>query len=189
MITDMNAMVIHKYGDGPVSLERMPIPNMNPTEVRVEIKAASINPIGYKIKEGGLRPLLKYDFPLILGNDFSGVITEVGSKVKGFKVGDEVYARPRKNKIGTFAEYIAVDENDIALKPSNLTFEEAASIPLVGLTAYQALNDVMQLKQGDKVLIQAGSGGVGTFVIQLAKAMGLYVATTVSSRGMTLSVH
>ncbi len=186
MITDMNAMVIHKYGDGPVSLERMPIPNMNPTEVRVEIKAASINPIDYKIKEGGLRPLLKYDFPLILGNDFSGVITEVGSKVKGFKVGDEVYGRPRKNKIGTFAKYIAVDENDIALKPSNLTFEEAASIPLVGLTAYQALNDVMRLKQGDKVLIQAGSGGVGTFAIQLAKAMGLYVATTASSRGYDL---
>lgn len=177
MKTDMQAMVIHKYGKHPVQQETMPVPSMNPYEVRVKIKAASINPIDYKIRDGGLKLLLKFEFPLILGNDFSGVITEVG---------DAVYGRPRKEKIGTFAEFIAIDASEIALKPEQLSFEEAASIPLVGLTAYQALNDVMHLKAGNKVLIQAGAGGVGTFAIQLAKAMGLYVATTASERGYEL---
>lgn len=186
MKTDMQAMVIHKYGKHPVQQETMPVPSMNPYEVRVKIKATSINPIDYKIRDGGLKLLLKFEFPLILGNDFSGVITEVGSKVENFKVGDAVYGRPRKEKIGTFAEFIAIDASEIALKPEQLSFEEAASIPLVGLTAYQALNDVMHLKAGNKVLIQAGAGGVGTFAIQLAKAMGLYVATTASERGYEL---
>ncbi|PXX84750.1 NADP-dependent oxidoreductase [Staphylococcus warneri] len=186
MKTDMKAMVIHQYKDELLSEEMMPIPNINPDEVRVKIKAASINPIDSKIKDGELKILLTYQFPLILGNDFSGIITEVGSNVKQFKVGDEVYGRPRKTQIGTFAEYIAVNEADIALKPSNVSFEEAASLPLVGLTSYQALNDIMQLKQGDKVLIQAGAGGVGTFAIQLAKSMGLYVATTASPKGFDL---
>ncbi|MEX2948391.1 NADP-dependent oxidoreductase [Staphylococcus warneri] len=182
----MKAMVIHQYKDQSLSEEVMPIPNMASDEVRVKIKAVSINPIDTKIKDGELKILLTYQFPLILGNDFSGVITEVGSDVKQFKVGDEVYGRPRKTKIGTFAEYIAINEADIALKPRNVSFEEAASLPLVGLTAYQALNDVMQLKQGEKVLIQAGAGGVGTFAIQLAKSMGLYVATTASPKGYDL---
>lgn len=186
MKTDMQAMVIHKYGNNPVQKEMMPLPSMNPYEVRVKIKAASVNPIDYKIRDGGLKLLLKFQFPLILGNDFAGVITEVGSKVEDFKVGDEVYGRPRKEKIGTFAEYISVDASEIALKPNKLSFEEAASIPLVGLTAYQALNDIMDLKAGNKVLIQAGAGGVGTFAIQLAKAMELYVATTASERGYEL---
>ncbi|MFZ3197130.1 MAG: NADP-dependent oxidoreductase, partial [Bacillus mycoides] len=129
---------------------------------------------------------LKYKMPLILGNDFSGVIVKVGTKVTQFKVGDEIYARPRKDKIGTFAEYIAIHEDDIALKPKNLTFEEAASIPLVGLTSYQALHDIMQLQKGQKILIHAGSGGVGTFAIQLAKIMGATVATTASEAGENL---
>jgi alcohol dehydrogenase len=106
--------------------------------------------------------------------------------VTQFKVGDEIYARPRKDKIGTFAEYIAIHEDDIALKPKNLTFEEAASIPLVGLTSYQALHDIMQLQKGQKILIHAGSGGVGTFAIQLAKIMGATVATTASEAGENL---
>lgn len=186
MKTDMRAMVIHQYGNYPVSEERMPIPSMNPNEVRVQIKAASVNPIDFKIRDGGLKILLSYDFPLILGNDFAGVITEVGANVKDYQVGDKVFGRPRKTKIGTFAEYISIDASEIAPMPKGLTFEEAASIPLVGLTSYQALNEVMQLKEGDKVLIQAGSGGVGTFAIQLAKAMGLYVATTGSNRGKEL---
>lgn len=125
--------------------------------------------------------------PLILGNDFSGgVVVKVGEKVTRFKVGDEIYARPRKSKIGTFAEYISIHEDDIALKPKNLSFEEAASIPLVGLTSYQALHDIMQLQKGQKILIHAGSGGVGTFAIQLAKAMGATVATTASEAGADL---
>jgi alcohol dehydrogenase len=130
--------------------------------------------------------LVKYKMPLILGNDFSGAVAKVGAKVTRFKAGDEIYARPRKSKIGTFAEYIAIHEDDIALKPKNLNFEEAASIPLVGLTSYQALTDILQLKKGQKILIQAGAGGVGTFAIQLAKLMGATVATTASEAGANL---
>ncbi len=133
-----------------------------------------------------MKLLVKYKMPLILGNDFSGVVAKVGAKVTRFKAGDEIYARPRKSKIGTFAEYIAIHEDDIALKPKNLNFEEAASIPLVGLTSYQALTDILQLKKGQKILIQAGAGGVGTFAIQLAKLMGATVATTASEAGANL---
>ncbi len=182
----MRAMVIDKYGKVPMRMTEMPTPEINQYEVLAEIHAASINPIDFKIRDGKVKLLLKYKMPLILGNDFSGVIVKVGTKVTQFKVGDEIYARPRKDKIGTFAEYIAIHEDDIALKPKNLTFEEAASIPLVGLTSYQALHDIMQLQKGQKILIHAGSGGVGTFAIQLAKIMGATVATTASEAGENL---
>lgn len=182
----MRAMVIDKYGKVPMRMTEMPTPEINEYEVLAEIHAASINPIDFKIRDGKVKLLLKYKMPLILGNDFSGVIVKVGTKVTQFKVGDEIYARPRKDKIGTFAEYIAIHEDDIALKPKNLTFEEAASIPLVGLTSYQALHDIMQLQKGQKILIHAGSGGVGTFAIQLAKIMGATVATTASEAGENL---
>lgn len=167
-------------------LEEMPTPEIGEHEVLAEIHAASINPVDFKIRDGKVKLLLKYKMPLILGNDFSGVVAKVGAKVTRFKVGDEIYARPRKDNIGTFAEYIAIHEDDIALKPKNLSFEEAASIPLVGLTSYQALHDIMQLQPGQKVLIQAGAGGVGTFAIQLAKLMGAKVATTASEAGKNL---
>ncbi|MCQ6530442.1 NADP-dependent oxidoreductase [Bacillus mycoides] len=182
----MRAMVIDKYGKVPMRMTEMPTPEINQYEVLAEIHAASINPIDFKIRDGKVKLLLKYKMPLILGNDFSGVIVKVGTKVTQFKVSDEIYARPRKDKIGTFAEYIAIHEDDIALKPKNLTFEEAASIPLVGLTSYQALHDIMQLQKGQKILIHAGSGGVGTFAIQLAKIMGATVATTASEAGENL---
>ncbi|TXR92038.1 NADP-dependent oxidoreductase [Bacillus sp. SH7-1] len=182
----MKAMIIDKYGKVPMRMAEVPTPEINEYEVLAEIHAASINPIDFKIRDGKVKMLLKYEMPLILGNDFSGVITKVGSKVTRFKVGDEIYARPRKNKIGTFAEYIAIHEDDIALKPKNLSFEEAASIPLVGLTSYQALHDIMQLQKGQKILIHAGSGGVGTFAIQLAKIMGATVTTTASEAGANL---
>lgn len=182
----MKAMIIDKYGKVPMRMAEVPTPEINEHEVLAEIHAASINPIDFKIRDGKVKMLLKYEMPLILGNDFSGVIVQVGSKVTHFKVGDEIYARPRKNKIGTFAEYIAIHEDDIALKPENLSFEEAASIPLVGLTSYQALHDIMQLKKGQKILIHAGSGGVGTFAIQLAKIMGATVTTTASEAGANL---
>ncbi|UYX50296.1 NADP-dependent oxidoreductase [Bacillus thuringiensis] len=182
----MRAMVIDKYGKVPMRMTEMPTPEINEYEVLAEIHAASINPIDFKIRDGKVKLLLKYKMPLILGNDFSGVIVKVGTKVTQFKVGDEIYARPRKNKIGTFTEYIAIHEDDIALKPNNLSFEEAASIPLVGLTSYQALHDIMQLQKGQKILIHAGSGGVGTFAIQLAKIMGATVATTASEAGENL---
>ncbi|AVR33236.1 MULTISPECIES: NADP-dependent oxidoreductase [Bacillus cereus group] len=182
----MKAMIIDRYGKVPMRMAEVPTPEINEYEVLAEIHAASINPIDFKIRDGKVKMLLKYEMPLILGNDFSGVITKVGSKVTRFKVGDEIYARPRKNKIGTFAEYIAIHEYDIALKPKNLSFEEAASIPLVGLTSYQALHDIMQLQKGQKILIHAGSGGVGTFAIQLAKIMGATVTTTASEAGANL---
>ena len=182
----MKAMIIDRYGKVPMRMTEVPTPEINEYEVLAEIHAASINPIDFKIRDGKVKMLLKYEMPLILGNDFSGVIVKIGAKVTNFKVGDEIYARPRKNKIGTFAEYIAIHEDDIALKPNNLSFEEAASIPLVGLTSYQALHDIMQLQKGQKILIHAGSGGVGTFAIQLAKIMGATVTTTASEAGVNL---
>jgi alcohol dehydrogenase len=182
----MKAMIIEKYGKNPLLLADIPTPSVGDYEVLAEIHAASINPIDFKVRDGKVRMLLKYDMPLVLGNDFSGVVIQVGNKVTKFKIGDAIYGRPRKHKIGTFAEYISIHEDDIALKPQNLSFEEAASIPLVGLTSYQALNDILQLSAGQKVLIQAGAGGVGTFAIQLAKAMGVYVATTTSEAGANL---
>lgn len=183
----MKAMTIEKYGkEVPLVMTEQPIPNVGEHDVLVEIHAASLNPIDYKIKEGKMKLLLNYRFPLILGNDFSGVVVKVGDRVTAFKPGDEVYGRPRKNRIGTLAEFIAVHEEDLCLKPQNLTFEEAASIPLIGLTTYQAFVDILHLQKGQKILIHAGSGGVGTFAIQLAKQMGAFVATTASEKGYEL---
>lgn len=182
----MKAMVIDRYGKVPMRLAEMPTPEIGEYEVLAEIHAASINPVDFKIRDGKVKLLVQYKMPLILGNDFAGVVAKVGTKVTRFKVGDEIYARPRKSKIGTFTEYIAIHEDDIALKPENLSFEEAASIPLVGLTSYQALTDILQVQKGQKILIQAGAGGVGTFAIQLAKLMGATVATTASEAGANL---
>jgi len=183
----MKAMIIEKYGkNAPLIMTERPTPDIGEHDVLVEIHAASLNPIDFKIREGKVKFLLKYNFPLILGNDFSGVVAKVGDRVNAFKPGDEVYGRPRKNRIGTLAEYIAVHEEDISLKPRNLNFEEAASIPLVGLTTYQAFTDILDLQKGQKILIHAGSGGVGTFAIQLAKMMGAFVATTASDKGYEL---
>nr|WP_243745714.1 alcohol dehydrogenase catalytic domain-containing protein [Spiroplasma chinense] len=126
----MKAIVIKKYTKKPVSISEIQTPSIGDNEVLVEIMAASLNPIDSKIKTGSLKIVFKYKMPLILGNDFSGVVKEVGKKVVNFKVGDEVYGRPSKSKIGTFAEYLAIDENELALKPKNLTFEQAASLRL-----------------------------------------------------------
>jgi NADPH:quinone reductase and related Zn-dependent oxidoreductases len=183
----MKAIVIKKYGKNvPLMMTEQPMPDIGEHDVLVEIHAASLNPIDFKIKEGKMKFLLNYKFPLILGNDFSGVVVKVGERVNTFKSGDEVYGRPRKNRIGTLAEFIAVHEEDIWLKPQNLTFEEAASIPLVGLTTYQAFVDILNLQKGQKILIHAGSGGVGTFAIQMAKLMGAFVAVTASDKGYEL---
>lgn len=182
----MKAMVIEKYGKVPLRLMEMPLPEVGEYEVLAEIRAASVNPLDSKIRNGEVKLLLEYKMPLTLGNDFSGVVTKVGAKVTRFRVGDEIYGRPHEKKIGTFAKYLSIHENDIALKPVNLSFVEAASIPLVGLTSYQALHDILQLQKGQKILIQAGAGGVGTFAIQLAKVMGAYVATTASEAGSDL---
>lgn len=178
----MKAFEVSKYGKKEkLHLTDVNEPIVNENEVLVQINATAINLLDTLIKNGEFKIFLPYKTPFVNGHDMAGVITKVGSKVSKFKVGDEVYARPADYKIGTFAEYIAVNENDLALKPKNLSMEEAASIPLVGLTAWQALVEISNLKKGQKVFIQAGSGGVGTFAIQLAKHLGAYVATTSST--------
>ncbi len=178
----MKAFMIDKYGKADVvRLADMPEPVLQDDDVLVEIHAASINPLDLKIRSGEFKLLLPYRLPLIMGNDCSGVVVRVGARVKRFKVGDEVYARPHQDRIGTFAERIAIKDDALAFKPKTLSMDEAASIPLVGLTAWQALVEKGQLKKGQKVLIHAGSGGVGTFAIQLAKHLGATVATTASA--------
>ena len=147
----------------------------------IEVHSASINQLDVKLKDGEFKLLLPYKFPLILGHDVAGIVIKVGSKVSRYKVGDEVFARPADFRIGTFAEYIAIDEHDVALKPKNVSMEQAASIPLVALTVWQAFVEKANLKKGQKVFIQAGSGGVGTIAIQLAKHLCATVATTTSA--------
>jgi len=183
----MKAFVVDRYGkNAGLRLAEVPVPGLRPNDVLVEVHAAGVNPLDSKIRDGEFKLILPYRLPLILGNDAAGVVVSVGPKVRAFKPGDQVYARPDKDRIGTFAEFIAIDEADVALKPKNLTMEEAASVPLVGLTAWQALVEKAKLGKGQKVLIHAGSGGVGTIAIQLAKHLGAVVATTSSSANSDL---
>ena len=173
----MKAFILDRYGS-KLRLGEMPAPALGDYDVLVEVHAAGVNPLDSKIRDGEFKLILPYRLPLVLGNDVAGVVVRVGAKVRRFKAGDEIYARPDKDRIGTFAQLIAMDEADVAMKPKNLTMEEAASIPLVALTAWQALVEIGKLTKGQKVLIHAGSGGVGTVAIQLAKHLGASVATT-----------
>jgi len=183
----MKAFIIDRYGKGArLRAADMPDPVMREDDVLVQVHAASVNPVDSKIKSGEFKQLLPYPLPLILGNDVAGVVLKVGARVRRFTAGDEVYAQPDQDRIGTFAKLIAIKEESVAKKPRNLTMEEAASIPLVGLTAWQALIEKARLKKGQKVFIQAGSGGVGTFAIQLAKHVGATVATTTSTANVSL---
>jgi NADPH:quinone reductase-like Zn-dependent oxidoreductase len=152
----------------------------------VQVHAAGINQLDSLIRNGEFKLFLPYKPPFVNGHDVAGVVTKLGAKVSKFKVGDEVYARPSDYNVGTFAEQISINEKDVALKPTTISMEEAASIPLVGLTAWQALVEIANLKKGQKVFIQAGSGGVGTFAIQLAKHLGATVATTTSAGNIDL---
>ncbi|GAB4021968.1 NADP-dependent oxidoreductase [Spirosoma koreense] len=183
----MKAFVIDEYkSKEPMRLADMPEPTLQENDVLVEVHAAGVNLLDSKIKGGEFKPMLHYKFPLILGHDVAGVVLDVGPKVKKFKAGDKVYARPADYHIGTFAERIAISEADVALMPASLSMEEAASVPLVGLTAWQALVEKGNLQKGQKVFIQAGSGGVGTYAIQLAKHLGATVATTTSAANSAL---
>jgi len=178
----MKAFILERYGKkSGVRLGEMPEPELRDDEVLVQVHAAGVNLLDTKIKSGEFKLILPYRLPLILGHDVAGVVVRVGPLVKRFKPGDEVYSRPDDFRICAFAERIAIKEDSLAIKPNALTMEEAASIPLVGLTAWQALIEKAQLKKGQKVFIQAGSGGVGTFAIQLAKHLGAFVATTTST--------
>jgi NADPH:quinone reductase-like Zn-dependent oxidoreductase len=177
----MKAYFIDRYGKQNGRMGDVPEPLPGAHDVLIEVHAASVNVLDSKIRSGEFKLILPYSFPLVLGNDCAGVVIEVGAAVKGFKPGDEVYARVPEQRIGTFAERIAVEQNAVALKPANLSMEQAAGIPLVALTAWQALVDIARLQKGQKVLIHAGSGGVGTIAIQLAKHLGAVVATTTST--------
>jgi alcohol dehydrogenase len=183
----MKAFVLHRYGkQGELQLADVPAPQLRDDEVLVEVHAAGVNQLDSKIRDGEFKLILPYRLPIILGHDVAGKVVEVGARVRQFKPGDEVYARVDDFRIGTFAEFIAVKEASLALKPKGLTMEEAASVPLVALTAWQALVARANLRKGQKVFIQAGSGGVGTFAIQLAKHRGATVATTTSQGNAAL---
>jgi len=174
----MKAFVVTHYGPGGLEPADVPAPAVGPGDVLVDIRAASINPLDKMIRNGEFKQLIKYRRPFVLGHDLSGVITQVGTAVRGFTVGDEIYARPRDQRIGSFAEQIAIDADDVALKPESLSFEEAAAVPLVALAAWQALVEVGDVQPGHKVLVHAGAGGLGSTVVQLAKFLGAHVATT-----------
>jgi len=178
----MKAFILDGYAKaGALRFGEMPEPAVRDNDVLVQVHAASVNVLDSKIRNGEFKFLLPYRLPLILGNDVAGIVVRVGSGVRRFKVGDEVYARPDTLRIGTFAELIAINEDAVAHKPKALSMEEAASIPLVALTAWQVLVERANLRKGQKVLIHAGSGGVGTIAIQLAKHLGAHVATTTSA--------
>jgi len=174
----MRAFVVEKYGKSGLRAAHVPEPTVGPRDVLVRASAAGINPLDVKVRNGELKLLLKYRMPFVLGHDVAGVVARIGADVRDYEVGDEVYSRPRDLRIGAFAESIAIDHADIALKPKALTMEESAAVPLVALAAWQALVDLAQVKPGQKVLVHAGAGGLGSTVVQLAKHLGAYVATT-----------
>lgn len=183
----MKAFVLERYGKKrALRLTDLPSPELRDDELLIEVHAAGVNLLDAKIRSGEFKLILPYRLPLVLGHDVAGVVVRVGPRVRKFKLGDEVYARLDDFRIGSFAEFVPVREASLALKPRGLTMEEAASLPLVGLTAWQALVEKAQLRKGQKVFVQAGSGGVGSFAIQLAKHLGAIVATTTSAANAAL---
>ncbi|MEV8174413.1 NADP-dependent oxidoreductase [Microbacterium sp. NPDC079176] len=175
----MRAFVLSKY-DTAVHAADVPEPSVGERDVLVRVQAAGVNQLDEKIRAGEFRAIRPYRLPIVLGHDVAGTVIRVGAGVSRFAIGDEVYARPRDRRIGTFAERITIDESDVALKPASITMDEAGSLPLVALTAWQALVEIGEVRRGDKVLIHAGAGGVGSIAIQLAKHLGAEVATTAS---------
>jgi NADPH:quinone reductase-like Zn-dependent oxidoreductase len=178
--TVMRAFVVSSYQTALHEAE-VPEPTVGDHDVLVQVQAAGLNQLDEKIRIGEFKQILPYRLPIVLGHDVAGTVVRVGGSVRAFKPGDEVYARPRDHRIGTFAERIAIDEADVALKPASITMEEAGSLPLVALTAWQALVEIGNVQPGQKVLIHAGAGGVGSIAIQLAKQLGAEVATTASA--------
>ncbi|WP_306821536.1 NADP-dependent oxidoreductase [Bacillus sp. D386] len=181
--TKMKAIVIEEYG-GQNALKEKVVekPPLLDNQVLIEVKAASVNPIDWKLREGHLADQYAFEFPIILGLDVAGIVKEVGKHVVDFTNGDRVFARLDTTRYGAYAEYTAVDELLIAKIPDNLSFKEAASVPLAGMTAYQCLFDALEIMEGQKILIHGGAGGVGSYAIQLAKLKGAYVATTASKK-------
>ena len=183
----MKSLMITKYGDINSSLEEQDIPKplVEANQILIRTYSSSFNPIDHMIVKGDYKAMGKVSFPAGIGRDVSGIVEEVGKNVRKFKIGDKVYSRINESFVGTMAEYVLSNVKDTALMPSNLSFDESASIPLVGLTTYQALVDIAKLSKGENVLIHAGSGGIGTFAIQLAKHLGANVTTTTSTKNIS----
>jgi NADPH:quinone reductase-like Zn-dependent oxidoreductase len=177
----MKAFVVEKYGKDGLRAAVVPEPVVGARDVLVRVSATAINPLDKMVRNGEFKQLLKYKRPFVLGHDVAGVVARVGSAVRDFQVGDEVYARPRDLRIGGFAELIAIDQGDVSPKPDSLTLTEAAAVPLVALAAWQVLVDRAHVRPGQKVLVHAGAGGLGSTVIQLAKHLGATVATTANA--------
>lgn len=183
----MKALVLRRYGKSDqTAFADIPKPKLKPDEILVQIHAAGLNPIDCAIPKGMFKPILRFQLPATLGSDLAGVVVEVGTRVTRFKPGDAVFASIFDLGTGALAEFAVVPENAAALKPANLDFVQAASIPMVGLTSWQALKERAKLQRGQKVFIPAGSGGIGTFAIQLAKHLGAKVATTTSTGNVEL---
>ncbi|MEL7516764.1 MAG: NADP-dependent oxidoreductase [Pseudomonadota bacterium] len=181
----MKAAIIRDY-ETDIEIDEVGEPDLQDDSVLISVHAASLNPIDYILQSGAMKDNIPLQFPHVMGFDVSGVITSVGSEVSGFKVGDAVFARANQEDAGAIAEIARLKADEMALKPENISHVEAASVPLAGLTAWQALITKGKLKQGEKVLIHAGSGGVGTLAIQIAKHIGAHVATTCSPRNADL---
>ncbi len=183
----MLAYLLRRYGrpEG-ASLMEVPEPTVGPRDILVDVRAAGLNPVDFKTRQGKLRAIYRPKLPLVLGNEFAGEVVAVGDQVKRFAAGDRVFARVEKDRLGCFAERAAVGEDCAAHMPAKLEFEAAAGVPLAALTALQALRDELSLKAGQKVLISGGAGGVGTFAIQITKWLGAHVTTTASKRGEAL---
>ena len=183
----MRAIRIHQYGGTEtLQLNQIDTPKINTDDILIKVKSSSINPVDWKIREGYLKDFIPYQMPVTLGFDVSGVVSEVGSEVTDFKIGDEVFSRPDISRDGAYADYIAVKADEVAFKSSKLSFEQAAALPLAGITAWQCLIDVGQLQAGQRVLIHAGAGGVGHLAIQIAKAKGATVIATASTANQEL---
>lgn len=178
----MKAFVVDRYGTTGLRVAELPEPRVGSHDVLVRVHAASINPLDKMVRNGDFKLLLKYKLPFVLGHDLAGTVERLGTDVRDFRIGDEVYSRPRDLRIGGFAEYIAIDQADLALKPKSLSMNEAAAVPLVALAAWQALVDVAYIKPGQKVLVHAAAGGLGSTVVQLAKHLGAHVAATAHGR-------
>ena len=184
----MKAIVCTKYGQTAevVELREVTKPTAGPNEVLIEVHAASLNPVDFKIQQGALKAIRKLSFPFVMGFDVSGVVVAVGVGANRYKVGDEVFSRVGADYMGTFAEFVKVDEKFVAAKPVNISHQEAAALPLVALTTWQALVDVANLQAGQKVLIHAGAGGIGSIAIQIAKVLGAHVIATTSTKNVAM---
>lgn len=181
----MKAARVHAYGPpSALVVDEIEPPTCGADDVLVEVRAAAVNPVDYKIRKGAQRAVVRLKLPWVLGLDVSGVVVEVGANVRDFKVGDEVYSSPTHKRSGTYAEYVAIEASMVAHKPKSLTHQEAASIPLVGLTTWESLVVKGKLRAGQRLFVEAGAGGVGSFAIQLGKALGATVATTCSARNV-----